>query len=206
MVPSKMVPSEGNPKNRQEEDQWDLDDGERQHRAQHEHHKQQCAQGCCLPSWMTTDTLGLGDGAPRIRQIREQRYEDGGGLCQVNLADSLAELVGVEAPGGEMVAERRRGSLSRAGQTVGGIATGALHEPTSACGMRHERCSATPIVQPISPYAISDVGDSGQLCGALAKDVAHGRQCLLDDRRLVGAVRHSSAGGCHARWLAPSGR
>lgn len=69
-----MVPSEGNPKNRQEEDQWDLDDGERQHRAQHEHHKQQCAQGCCLPSWMTTDTLGLGDGAPRIRQIREQRW------------------------------------------------------------------------------------------------------------------------------------
>ena len=55
MVPSKMVPSEGNPKNRQEEDQWDLDDGGRQHRAQHEHHKQQCAQGCCLPSWMTTD-------------------------------------------------------------------------------------------------------------------------------------------------------
>ena len=126
MVPSKMVPSKGNPKNRQEEDQWDLDDGERQHRAQHEHHKQQCAQGCCLPSWMTTDTLGLGDGAPRIRQIREQRYEVVGGLCQVNLTDSLVELVGVEAPGGEMVAERRRGSLSRAGQTVGGIATGAL--------------------------------------------------------------------------------
>ena len=50
--------------------------------AQHEHQKQQCAQGCCIPSWMTTDTLGLGDGAPRIRQIREQRYEVGGGLCQ----------------------------------------------------------------------------------------------------------------------------
>ena len=28
-----------------------------------------------LPAvWMTTDTLGLGDGAPRIRQIREQRW------------------------------------------------------------------------------------------------------------------------------------
>ena len=26
--------------------------------------------------------------------------------------------------------------------------------------MRHERCSATAVVQPISPYAISDVGDT----------------------------------------------
>ena len=34
--------------------------------------------------------------------------------------------------------------------------------------MRHERCSATPIVQPISPYAISDVGDTGQLLAARA--------------------------------------